>query len=153
MAYPSGVITRNVSFGGAVVLENGEPLAITVVTKSSRSLIWVATGERLESISETIVSSDPGDEVVFDLPVTDQNGYLDGETRQAIIVDGDEATHTHTTEIFASQDGAKWVSRAVIGPYALPRGAAIASPAADVAALKTAVDALRTVLSNVGLTA
>lgn len=124
MAYPSGVITRQVSVGGAVTIEGEENLGLVITTVASRSLVWVANGWRLESLANTRQTLAAGEEIVFTLPVTDQNGYLDAETRQAIIVGTDEASHLYTTTLEVYNGSAK-VREYIIGPYAVPQGAGV----------------------------
>lgn len=120
MAYPTGVKTRMVSFGGAATVEAGTPLDIRISTVSSRSLIWVAEGYRLESLAASYQSALEGDEILFEVPTTDQSGWLDAETRQAIIVEPGQASHLYTTTLDIYQSGGSKLRTYTVGPYAVP---------------------------------
>lgn len=120
MAYPTGVKTRMVSFGGAATVEAGTPLDIRISTVASRSLIWVAEGYRLESLAASYQSALEGDEILFEVPTTDQSGWLDAETRQAIIVEPGQASHLYTTTLDIYQSGGSKLRTYTVGPYAVP---------------------------------
>lgn len=122
MAYPLNVKTRLVSFGGAATVEAGTPLHIRVSTESSRSLIWVENGYRLESLAALYMSATDGQEIIFEVPTTDQNGWLDAATRQAIIVEPGEASHLYTTKLEIFTEDHELIRTYEIGPYAVPEG-------------------------------
>lgn len=122
MAYPLNVKTRLVSFGGAATVEAGIPLHIRISTESSRSLIWVEDGYRLESLAALYMSATDGQEIVFEVPTTDQNGWLDAATRQAIIVEPGEASHLYTTKLEIFTEDHELIRTYGIGPYAVPEG-------------------------------
>lgn len=122
MAYPLNVKTRLVSFGGAATVEAGIPLHIRISTESSRSLIWVEDGYRLESLAALYMSATDGQEIIFEVPTTDQNGWLDASTRQAIIVEPGEASHLYTTKLEIFTEDHELIRTYEIGPYAVPEG-------------------------------
>lgn len=122
MAYPLNVKTRLVSFGGAATVEAGIPLHIRISTESSRSLIWVENGYRLESLAALYMSATDGQEIIFEVPTTDQNGWLDAATRQAIIVEPGEASHLYTTKLEIFTEDHELIRTYEIGPYAVPEG-------------------------------
>ena len=120
MDYPSGVKTRKVSFGGSVSLEAGELLIVRATTMSNRGLIRVGDGYRFDSLAVEYAAEAAGEEVVFELPVTDQSGWLDAETRQAIIISPGQASHLYTTSLEVARPGGGKVRSYLIGPYAVP---------------------------------
>lgn len=118
MSYPSGVITRTVSLGPAIVLEGGEGLEIEATVKASNDLVWQATGAQLRSVA-TNLGGGAGVEVTWDLPVTDQAGWLrDG---LPIDISEDQHTHSYTVTMIFRQDGQQ-VSIVKYGPFILPEG-------------------------------
>ena len=124
MAWPSSVITRQLSFGKAVVLETGDDLSLRVVTKASRSLVSQAEGFRMEKLSASFETAEVGGEVVFPLPVTNQAGWLDAETRLPISVGGEEHSHLYTTRLTLFI-GSTQVADYEIGPYPVPQGVGV----------------------------
>lgn len=122
MPWPASVITRIVSFGQATILESGEDLSLRTVTTASRSLISQSHGYRLESRSVSYETSGAGEEVAFPLPVTDQAGWLDAETREVLDVSGDRHSHLYTTTLTVFV-GSTQVATYTIGPYPVPQGA------------------------------
>lgn len=126
MAYPAGVTTRNVSFGPAVILEDGTALDMQVTFKASRSLVWLATGSPLVTNPKDVASADQL-EKVFALPVTDETGYGDG-AGNAIDVSAGNHSHYYTATVLYLLPGqgnvpAKPVGKPVkIGPFVLPTG-------------------------------
>lgn len=123
MAFPVNVATRLVSFGGAVSVEAGTPLLVRVETKSNRSLIKAVSGYRLESLTHTL-DSNAGQELEFPLPVTDQNGWIDALTRQAIVVDTDQHSHLYTSKVTIF-DGNVRVAEYIYENYPVPSGASV----------------------------
>jgi hypothetical protein len=123
MAFPVNVATRSVSFGGAVSVEAGTPLVIRVETKANRSLIKASSGYRLESLNHTLESS-AGDEIVFSLPVTDQNGWIDAASRLAIVVDTDQHSHLYTSKVTILSGSTK-VAEYVYENYPVPTGTGV----------------------------
>lgn len=120
MAFPVNVATRSVSFGGAVSIEAGTPLTVRVVTEASRSLIKASSGYRLESMEDTKEST-AGEEIVLELPVTDQNGWIDAVARQAIVVGTDQHSHLYTSKVSIYNGNAR-VAEYVYENYPVPSG-------------------------------
>lgn len=123
MVFPVNVLTRQVSFGGAVSVEGGTPLVVRVETKSNRALIKASSGYRLESLTSTLDST-AGEDVVFELPVTDQNGWIDAAARQAIVVGTDQHSHLYTSKITILNGNVK-VAEYVYENYPVPSGAGV----------------------------
>ncbi|HWU31993.1 MAG TPA: hypothetical protein VN108_03910, partial [Marmoricola sp.] len=123
MAWPASVVTRKISFGSAVVLETGEDLSLTVATKANRALVSMGQGFRMESYIFTMTSG-VAEEVVFDLPVTNQTGWMDAETRQPLTVGADVHSHLYTTTLTIKRGG-EVLKSYTVGPYALPQGAGV----------------------------
>lgn len=124
--YPAGVNTRQVSFGPAVVLEDGTALDMQVTIKASRSLVWIATGAPLITNPVNVASADQL-EKVYNLPVTDQDGYGDGAGNAISVADGAHS-HYYTATVLYLLPGVngkpgKPVGPSVkIGPFVLPTG-------------------------------
>lgn len=117
MAFPSFVKTRTISLGGAVGLENGQPLSISAVVNSTKGLIWNDTGYRFEQMGVSAASSE-GAEVRVTLPVTDQQGWRDPVTNSIIDVSA-PGSYTHMYVLTAQVGSSPRIS---IGPFALPTG-------------------------------
>lgn len=121
MVWPASVITRNISFGKAVVLETGDDLELTVATKSTRSLISSTEGYLMESMMAVFVTGFAGDEVVFPLPVTNQPGWMDPETREILVVGPEVHSHLYLTTLTVRL-AQQTIKQYTIGPYPLPQG-------------------------------
>ena len=52
MDYPLGVVTRTITVGDSLAVESGTDLTVRATLRSSRGLVWVATGERAVSAPE-----------------------------------------------------------------------------------------------------
>lgn len=124
MAWPASVITRQISFGKAVVLETGDDLSLRVVTKATRSLISLAEGYRMESLTTTYEAGTPGSDVIMLLPVTNQSGWLDAETREPIVVGPDQHSHLYNS-VLTIFKGTAAIGSYDIGPYPLPMGSGV----------------------------
>lgn len=122
MAYPLGVVTRSIIVGDSLTVESGTDLTVRATLRSSRGLVWVATGERAVSALEVRESATAGDAVTFTPPVTDQAGWRDLATGALIDVSAPNAhTHSYTIELVTLRAGRPVDSR-IIGPFALPTG-------------------------------
>ena len=95
MSYPLGVVTRTITVGDSITVESGTDLTVRATLRSSRGLVWTATGERAVSAPEVRESSAAGEAVAFTPPVTDQAGWRDLATGALIDVSTPNA-HTHT---------------------------------------------------------
>lgn len=124
MTWPATVITRYVSFGKAVILETGTDLSLRAVTRASRSLVSMAEGFRMETQSASVETAEPGEEITFLLPVTNQPGWADAATGMALEVGGDRHSHLYTTTL-TIYSGSTMVRTYQIGPYPVPQGAGI----------------------------
>ena len=122
MAYPLDVVTRTITVGDSLAVESGTDLTVRATLRSSRGLVWVATGERAVSAPEVRESAAAGDAVTFAPPVTDQSGWRDLATGALIDVSVPGShTHTYNIELVALLAGQP-VDRRLIGPFALPTG-------------------------------
>ena len=129
MAFPSFVLTRQVTIGGAMTLVGAENIVLSAVIESSRGLIWDATGYRFEKFKESFTST-PGGEISVTLPRTDVAGwraYIPDNAPNSSLIDvsvSGSFTHTYTAKVnFLSADGKSLgVSELTIGPFPLPNG-------------------------------
>ena len=122
MAYPLDVVTRTINVGDSLAVESGTDLTVRATLRSSRGLVWVATGERAVSAPEVRESVTAGDAVTFTPPVTDQSGWRDLATGALIDVSAPGShTHTYTIEL-KTLSGGRPVDSRIIGPFALPTG-------------------------------
>ena len=122
MSYPLGVVTRTITVGDSITVESGTDLTVRATLRSSRGLVWVATGERAVSSPEVRESAAAGASVTFTPPVTDQDGWRDLATGSLIDVSASNShTHTYTIELVTLR-GERPVDRRLIGPFALPTG-------------------------------
>lgn len=123
MALPDYVTTRDVSIGGAYILESGEQVKVRLVLVASKSLIWEATGFRFEKDGVQAASAEPGAGVLVQLPVTDQPGWRDAKTGERILVDA-AGSYTHryigTLTVLNAQGLA--LRDIIVGPFVLPTG-------------------------------
>ena len=120
MTYPPAIILRPVTIGGATILESGEQLSLVAEIKSSRSLMWCATGWQFHAVPRTITGSD-GEELTFSLPVTDLTGWrlLDNPGSAIDVSTPGSYTHTYTIKLTTLQGGSPVAIRTV-GPFVLP---------------------------------
>ena len=122
MSYPLGVVTRTITVGDSITVESGTDLTVRATLRSSRGLVWIATGERAVSAPEVRESAAAGEAVAFTPPVTDQAGWRDLSTGALIDVSTPNAhTHTYTIELVTLR-GERPVDRRIIGPFPLPTG-------------------------------
>ena len=122
MSYPLGVVTRTITVGDSITVESGTDVTVRATLRSSRGLVWVATGERAVSVPEVRKSATAGDAVTFTPPVTDQSGWRDLATGALIDVSVPGShTHTYNIELVALRAGLP-VDHRLIGPFALPTG-------------------------------
>lgn len=117
MAFPTYIPCRTVTMGGAIAIESGALLAISVTVRSTRSLVWDATGFRFESVQTVFKSETDGAEVTLSLPCTDSPGWRDAKTRDLIDVSApDSYSHLYTLTVVAGGNQYSY------GPFALPAG-------------------------------
>ena len=117
MSYPLGVVTRTITVGDSITVESGTDLTVRATLRSSRGLVWIATGERAVSAPEVRESAAAGEAVAFTPPVTDQAGWRDLATGALIDVSTPNShTHTYTIELKTLRDG-RPVNRRTIGPF------------------------------------
>jgi lysophospholipase L1-like esterase len=123
MAYPEYVPTRVVTVGGASVLESAALLRPIVSVKASRSLIWMDTGYRMESV-ESPDAAEAGAEVSIELPRCDVQGWKDAKTNMVLDVSAEGAySHTYTMRLsFNSVEGRAVAGPYTIGPFVVPAG-------------------------------
>ena len=122
MSYPLGVVTRTITVGDSIAVESGTDLTVRATLRSSRGLVWIATGERAVSAPEVRESAAAGEAVAFTPPVTDQAGWRDLATGALIDVSTPNAhTHTYIIELVTLR-GTRQIDRRIIGPFALPTG-------------------------------
>lgn len=78
MTWPAGVVLRTCSLGPDFGIVSGEDYGCDVIVSVSRpTMTWGATGSGGIGDTKTL-SFDPGQEVTFQLPVTDQEGWYIG---------------------------------------------------------------------------
>lgn len=97
MSFPAGVPLRQCSLGPDFGLVSGADYGCDVVITSSRPFMtWAATGSGAigDSVTETF---DPGTEVTFPLPVTDQDGWVIGGL--PVDVSNGKQSHVYTLTI------------------------------------------------------
>lgn len=126
MALPSYVTTRGVSVGAASSLESGEPLAVEVRITSDRSLVWDATGYRLES--DTLIRRGAvGGEVLAVLVTTDSAGWRDAATGALLNVSAPGSfTHRYRAEVtFYDAAGHQVGATRLLGPFPVPAGVGV----------------------------
>jgi len=124
MTYPDYIVRRPVSAGPAASVETGEPLIIRVKVSSSKSLVWAASGVRFEKLSRP-VTSEPGGQVLLELPCTNVPGWMDGNTGALIeVASPDQHTHEYRAIVeFLTADGhASGISPREYGPFTVPQG-------------------------------
>lgn len=94
MSWPTGVTLRTCSLGPAFGIVTGADYGCSVsITCSRPEMTWGASGSDGFGDKQTL-SFDPGQEVTFQLPVTDQDGwYLNG---QPISVADGKQSHVYT---------------------------------------------------------
>lgn len=120
MALPVGVTTRVVTLGPGTTIEAGDALGVRATVKASRDLVWSATGTAVRSV-EKVYENEAGLELEFELPVTDQAGWL---LNGAVVdvTDGKQSHYYVITVEFFTAGGSRPVSAGVIGPISLPTG-------------------------------
>lgn len=119
MALPASLPTRRVSFGAAVIFEDGTPLAMTIEISASTSLVWGPTGTPLISYTRSWVGT-VGTERVMPLPVTDVVGYRTTMGEAVDVSDGKQS-HSYSGRISYRLGNAE-IKRAEFGPFILPSG-------------------------------
>lgn len=126
MTYPAYVPTRVVSLGGAAGLETSDPLSVKVRVTASRSLVWEATGYRLERVGFDGQSA-VGSELQIVLPRTDVAGWRDPALNTLIDVSvPDSYTHRYTAELsFVKANGLTVGSSYTVGPFVVPDGVGV----------------------------
>ena len=97
MNYPSGLATKQVSFGQAVTLESGSPIPMRVTVKASRTLIHRPSGSPLVS-APTLFTSDVEGERILNLPTCDSDDMGLGNGVPIVLLPG-QVTHTYTATI------------------------------------------------------
>lgn len=123
MAYPAGVITRPVTFGPAFQFEDGATAGMQVTFKSTRpGVLWMETGSPAVSVPVTLNAND-GVEQTVDLPVTDQDGWGDGDGN-AIVPGDDGHAFLYIATVIFTKDG-----RTI--PGSQPRSKVIPIPQGD----------------------
>ena len=120
MSYPPGITLRPVTIGGATVLESGEQLSLVAEIRSSRSLMWGATGWQFHAVPRTITGSG-GEELTFSLPVTDLTSWrlLDNPGSVIDVSAPGSYSHSYTVKLTTVQGG-RPVAVRTIGPFVLP---------------------------------
>lgn len=109
MSWPAGVTTRTVTLSDGVRFEDGDPLEVDTVTVSAdRDLVWDATGEPLLHMLTDVSSP-------FELPVTDQTGWLFHGV-PVDVTDGNQS-HTYTVRVTYTGSAKQFYT---IGPFVLP---------------------------------
>jgi len=123
MAYPAGVITRQVTFGPAFELEDGDTAGMQVTFKATRpGVLWMATGQPAVSRPITKLAAD-GVEQSISLPVTDQDGWGDGDGN-TIVPGEDGHVFLYIATVIFMQDNRPLTD-------AQPRSKVIAIPQGD----------------------
>lgn len=120
MPFPAGITTRLVTLGPGTTMEAGDALGVKATVKSSRDLVWSATGTAVRAVEKTY-ENEAGLELEFPLPVTDQAGWL----LNGAVVDVADGKQSHYYVIsleFYAEGVARPVSTATLGPIALPTG-------------------------------
>ncbi|WP_134739992.1 SGNH/GDSL hydrolase family protein [Nocardioides sp. 503] len=120
MPFPAGITTRLVTLGPGTTMEAGDALGVKATVKSSRDLVWAATGTAVRSVEKTY-ENEAGLELEFPLPVTDQAGWL----LNGAIVDVTEGKQSHYYIIgleFYAEGVSRPVSTATLGPFSIPEG-------------------------------
>jgi parallel beta-helix repeat protein len=97
VSWPTGVVLRTCSLGPDFGIVSGEDYGCDIVVSVSRpTMTWGATGSGGIGDTETL-SFDPGQEVTFQLPVTDQEGWYIGGL--PVDVSDGRQSHVYTLTI------------------------------------------------------
>lgn len=96
MVWPNFVVKHTLTAGESYALEDGEPLKTRLTVTASNSLVWDATGE-VFAVRERKATSELGEPVAIELPVTDQPGWRDDKNNLIDVTEPD--THTHTYKV------------------------------------------------------
>jgi len=119
MALPTGIVTRAVQFQIPFDEITGASLSQRVTFTPNRSLIWSATGQPAIALPFAAVSSG-GEITSFNVPVTDQLGWEDGDGN-AIIPNAENQTHGYDVMVEYMR-GTRVISTAAIKTVVVPTG-------------------------------
>lgn len=118
MPFPPSIKTRTVTLGGAMTMENAEPLSLRVTVLASRSLVWNESGYWFKDFGVTTLAA-AGGEVMFTLPATDLQGWRDPVANELVDVSAlGSYSHTYTAYVQVGEEGAP----VVVGPFIVPTG-------------------------------
>lgn len=121
MTWPDVVTLRELRFAPSHSLETGDGLVLRATTIASRSLLRMDGAVRLDEGVISVDTTAAGAPLTITLPVTDQAGWADADSREQIVLGADEHTHTYTTRL-AILHGTRVLSTSEFGPFVLPAG-------------------------------
>lgn len=120
MGLPAYIPTRTVGFRGVLELEQGKGLTARVAVRSSGSLRLADTGELFETLGG-VFSSGRGASVTFELPVTDDDGWLTTANEIIDVSEGGAYTHTYTAVVTVlDATGQPVGDKYEYGPFVVP---------------------------------
>jgi hypothetical protein len=120
VSFPADVVTRNLTSGYPFgLVGDDEDLVIELQLTPSRSMVWASTGS--VAVGRKIVQrSQPGQQLVVPVAVTDQAGWLDG-LGNLISVAGGVQTHSYGAKVFI-KSGSTVVSEFPTKTIVVPTG-------------------------------
>jgi hypothetical protein len=120
VSFPDDVDTRNITSGFPFgLVGSDDDLVIELQLTPSRSMVWASTGS--VAVGRRIVQrSQPGQQLVVSVAVTDQAGWLDG-AGNALSVAGGAQTHSYGAKVYI-KNGATVVAEFPTKNIVVPTG-------------------------------
>jgi hypothetical protein len=120
VTFPADVTTRNITSGFPFgLVGDDDDLVLELQLTPSRSMVWASTGS--VAVGRKIVQrSQPGQQLVVPVAVTDQAGWLDG-AGNAISVAGGGQTHSYGAKVYI-KNGATVVAEFPTKNIVVPTG-------------------------------
>jgi hypothetical protein len=120
MTFPDGVTIRNLTTGSPFgLVGSDDDLTMELQLTPSRFMVWAANGSVAVG-RKVIARSQPGQQLVVPVAVTDQPGWLDG-AGNVISVAGGAQSHTYGVKVFI-KSGSEVVAEFPTKTLAVPTG-------------------------------